>query len=387
MTNFGKVHKIAVLRANGIGDYIFCLPALEALRATFPDAEIVLLGKAWHRAYLTGRPGAIDRVVELPTARGVGAAEDAREDVAALDSFFDAMRAERFDLAFQLHGGGRWSNPFVKRLGARHTFGLCAADAEPVEFSVPYLYYQPEVFRYLEVVALAGAHAAGWEPRMSVTDEDLAAARAVLPAGKTVAVLHLGASDPRRRWPAARFARVGDALGDAGALIVVNATGDERPQLDELAENMRHPFIDLGPDSTLSLLTGVLAQAALIVANDSGPLHLARAIGTASVGIYWCGNLINAGPTSRTRHRPLLSWRLACPECGVNTIEQRCEHTASFVADIPPEEAIGQALDLLSAAVKQPAAASLPRFPTQQPQQPLHPAIPVLPVPSLRADY
>ncbi|MCK0513110.1 glycosyltransferase family 9 protein [Aromatoleum buckelii] len=383
MTNFGKVRKIAVLRANGIGDYIFCLPALDALRATFPGAEIVLLGKAWHRTYLTGRPGAIDRVVELPAARGVGAPEDTREDTAALDSFFHAMRAERFDLAFQLHGGGRWSNPFIKQLGARHTFGLCAADAEPLEFSVPYIYYQPEVFRYLEVVALAGARPAGWEPRMSVTDEDLAAARAVLPAGKTIAVLHLGASDPRRRWPAASFAAVGDALGDAGAMIVVNATGDERPQLDELAENMRHPFIDLGPDSTLSLLTGVLAQAALIVANDSGPLHLARAVGTASVGIYWCGNLINAGPTSRTQHRPLLSWRLACPECGANTIEQRCEHTASFVADIPPEDAIGQALDLL-AAETQPAAASLPRVTTQQP---LHPALTALPIPFVRADY
>ncbi|WP_241762768.1 glycosyltransferase family 9 protein [Aromatoleum aromaticum] len=282
--------------------------------------------------------------------------------------------------------GGRWSNPFVKRLGARHTFGLCAADAEPLEFSVPYIYYQPEVFRYLEVVALAGGRAAGREPRMSVTEEDLTAACAVLPPGKTIAVLHLGASDPRRRWPAASFAAVGDALGDAGAVVVVNATGDERPQLGELAEKMRHPFIDLGPDSTLSLLTGVLAQAALIVANDSGPLHLARAVGTASVGIYWCGNLINGGPTSRTRHRPLLSWRLACPECGANTIEQRCEHTASFVADIPPEDAIGQALDLLAAA-RRPAAAGLPRPSMQQPQQSLHPAMAILPVPSVRADY
>src|SRR5436309_7008981 len=65
------VRKIAVLRANALGDFIFALPALEALRAAYPQAEIVLLAKGWHATFLKGRPGPVDRVVVVPPCEGV----------------------------------------------------------------------------------------------------------------------------------------------------------------------------------------------------------------------------------------------------------------------------------------------------------------------------
>ncbi len=65
------IHKIAVLRANAIGDFIFSLPALDALRAAYPGAEIVLLGQPWHEGFLAERPGPVDRVVVVPRTRGV----------------------------------------------------------------------------------------------------------------------------------------------------------------------------------------------------------------------------------------------------------------------------------------------------------------------------
>jgi ADP-heptose:LPS heptosyltransferase len=355
------VRKIAVLRANGIGDYVFCLPALHALRRRFAEAEIVLLGQPWHADFLRARPGPVDRVIVLPPARGVGAPEHAPQDEAALARFFDAMRGERFDLAFQLHGGGRWSNPFVKRLGARRSFGLRSADAEALDDDVPYVYYQPEVFRYLEVVRLAGAEAVGVEPQLAVTEADLRAARALLPARRPLAALHLGATDPRRRWPVERFAEVGDALAAAGATVVALAVGDERPLALALQQAMRHPALDLGAHDaarSLSCLVGTLALADVLVGNDSGPLHVACAVGTATVGIYWCGNLINAGPTTRARHRPLLSWRLQCPECGQDTTVQRCAHRSSFVAEVPADAVIAEALDLLQRERAEPARAA-----------------------------
>lgn len=58
---FEGVRKIAVLRANALGDYVFSLPALDALRAAYPQAEIVLLGQPWHARFLAGRPGPLDR--------------------------------------------------------------------------------------------------------------------------------------------------------------------------------------------------------------------------------------------------------------------------------------------------------------------------------------
>src|SRR2546426_2021754 len=112
------VRKIAVLRANALGDFIFILPALEALRAAYPRAEIVLLARAWHREFLAGRPGPVDRVVEVPPSRGINDEPGRVEVPARLEAFFAGMRRERFDLALQLHGGGRNSNPFLLRLGA-----------------------------------------------------------------------------------------------------------------------------------------------------------------------------------------------------------------------------------------------------------------------------
>ena len=77
-------------------------------------------------------------------------------DAAVLDRFFEDMRQERFDVAVQLHGGGRHSNPFVRRLGARLTVGLRAEDAPALDRTVPYRYFQHETLRFLEVAAQLG---------------------------------------------------------------------------------------------------------------------------------------------------------------------------------------------------------------------------------------
>ncbi len=342
------VHKIAVLRANGLGDFVFTLPALASLRAAYPAAEIVLLGREWHRELLAGRPGPVDRVVPVPNgAIGDEATPTATpEEVAA---FLAALHAERFDLALQLHGGGRNSNPFTLQLGARVTVGLRTPDAPPLDRWLPYIYFQPEVIRYLEVVALVGAAPVTLEPHLCVRDADLAAAHAVVPeAPAPLAVLHPGAGDPRRRWPPEKFAGVGDALAHAGARVAVIGLPAEAQLVQRVIKAMRAPALDLSGRLSLPALVGLLARAAVVVSNDSGPLHLAHAVGTATVGIYWCGNLINSAPLTRGRHRPLASWQLTCPVCGRNCISDHCHHDASFVAEVPVGDVTAAALDLLS---------------------------------------
>src|SRR2546430_2056491 len=182
------VRRIAVLRANALGDFIFALPALEALRAAYPQAEIVLLAKKWHATFLQGRPGPVDRVVAVPPYPGVSeepgtpSTRHSLECTAELEQFFEAMAQERFDLAIQIHGGGRYSNPFLLRLGARLTVGLKTPDAAPLDRWVPYVYIQSEVLRYLEVVALVGATTHVLGPRIAVTAQDLAEAERVVPS-------------------------------------------------------------------------------------------------------------------------------------------------------------------------------------------------------------
>ncbi len=341
------IRKIAVVRANALGDFVFALPALHALQAAYPQAEIVLLGKRWHEEFLKGRPGPVTRVVVVPPSKGVNEPAE-HENLAELDRFFTEMQAEHFDLALQMHGGGRNSNPFTLRLRASYTAGMKTPDAAVLDRWMPYIYWQNEISRLLEVVSLVGAAPIMLEPQLQVTQRDLDESCKAFPQNdQPLVVLHPGASDTRRRWAPQNFAAVGDVLSKEGYLVTVVGIPDEQDAVNEVLEAMQQPVVDLCGKLSLHGLTGLLRRASLIVANDSGPRHLAEAVGTPTVGIYWCGNVINAGSAFRTKHRPHLSWRLECPICGRNTIHDRCEHNPSFVDEVRVEEVVESALDVL----------------------------------------
>jgi len=339
--------KIAVLRANGLGDLVFSLPALEALRARYRDAEIVLLGAAWAARLLMSRPGPVDRVVPVPPGVGLRDEPGGEAEPAGAGAFFRRMRAERFDLALQMHGGGRSSNPFVSRLGARETVGHRSPDAAPLDRWLPYVYLQPEILRYLELVALLGAEPVTLAPRLAVTDDDRAAAARALGELGPFAVLHPGATDARRRWPAQRFAEVGDELAARGlAVLIVRGPRDAEPG-DRVARAMRAPARQVSLH--LGGLVGVLSAARVVVANDSGPLHLAAAVGAPTVGLFWGANIVGSVPPWRSRHRPLGAFDVACPVCGTDNLRDRCGHAVSFVERIPVDEVVAAAAELLDA--------------------------------------
>ncbi|MDP8951573.1 MAG: glycosyltransferase family 9 protein [Actinomycetota bacterium] len=353
-----NVRKIAVLRAGGIGDFIFTLPALHALRVAYPKAEITLLGEAWHEKLLSGRPGPLGRAIAVPRSTGVnGPDTGVEEDEEELERFFARMREERFDLALQMHGGGGYSNPFVRKFEARVTAGARAPGAPPLDRCVPYVYHQSEYLRHLEVAGLVGARTVDLEPHLPVTDGDLAEAGGVVPEddGPLIA-LHPGAGDPRRRWPAEKFATVGDALARSGARVTVVGVEEDRELVSGVVDAMNREALNLCGQLSLSGLAGLLSRCAVVVSNDSGPLHLGVAVGAATVGIYWGPNFINAAPPTRARHRPALSWRTGCSVCGATLFNGSCEHRASIVADVPTEEVADFALDLL---------ASEPAFPVR----------------------
>ncbi|MCC9197313.1 glycosyltransferase family 9 protein [Arthrobacter sp. zg-Y820] len=340
---FPGVSRIAVLRGGGLGDLMFALPAIEALAAAYPDAEITLLGAPLHAALLAGRPGPVHRVEVLPFASGIRPGPD---DPAAAAAFHAAMRARSFDLAVQVHGGGRNSNPFLLQLGAAHTVGTRTPDAAPLERTIPYIYYQHEVLRALEVAGLAGAVPLTLEPQLEVLPVEEEKAEAYLAPGRDLVTLHPGATDPRRRWPASAFAAVAVRAAADGCrvLVVGDDDGDRR-----LAEQIvALSLAESGPETDVASVAGqldigtlaaLLKASTVMVGNDSGPRHLAQAVGTPTVGIYWFGNVINAGAMGRTRHRVHMSWVSACPVCGINVTQvgwtaERCAHDDSFVAAV-----------------------------------------------------
>lgn len=343
------VRKIAVLRANLLGDFVVSLPALEALRAAYPRAEIVLLGRDWHRRLLRARPGPVDRVVVIPELPGLREERGSSVSREEIDAFYEAMILERFDLALQMHGGGKHSNPIVRRLGARMTAGLRAPDAPPLQRWVPYDRHQMEVLRYLEVVSLVGAPVTTLEPRLAVIDADLAEAeRTLAEDGRPLVVLHPGARHTERRWPAERFATVGDALAAAGARVAVTGHRGEGAVIRRVIRGMTQPAENLGGRLSLGGLAGLYHRCAVVVSNDTGPLHLARAVGAATVGIYWAYNLVAYGPLLRTRHRVAVSWRDDRQRCWPGCSDPFCQRCEPFVADIGVEDVREPALDLLA---------------------------------------
>ncbi|WP_345152553.1 glycosyltransferase family 9 protein [Micromonospora maritima] len=351
------VERIAVLRANALGDFIFVLPALDALRAAYPSAEIVLLGAPWHAALWRDRPGPVDRVLVVPPAPGL---RDPGPDETPAETaeFLAAARAERFDLALQVHGGGANSNPFVAGLGARVTAGLRADGAPPLDRWLRYVYYQHEVIRYLEVAALVGAPATTITPALAVTGADRAEAAEVLGAPTRPRVaLHPGATDTRRRWPPESFAEVARALHGDGYEVLATGTPAERETVDAVVATAGVPVRPQVGTLSLGALAATYADCALVVSNDTGPLHLAAAVGAPTVGIFWVGNLINGASPLRGRHRPIAAWTTLCPVCGVDCTpgiyphrpgDGECPHRVSFVADVPAAEVVEAARELLT---------------------------------------
>jgi ADP-heptose:LPS heptosyltransferase len=343
------VRKIVVLCPNQVGDFVFALPALHAFKHAYPDAELVLIGKPWHSEFLRGRPGPVDRVVEMPPYAGVGMPAHAQLDPAPAGRFLQAMRAERFDLAVQMFGGGRYSNPFLLQLGARLSIGARADDAPPLDRWVRYAEPGNRRLAQLEVAALVGAVPPLLPRELELAEDDRREAAVVLPPvrGERLAVLQPGSTDPRRCWPATRFAAVGDALARAGAQVAINGTAAEAPLVRAVAEAMEQPSIDLSGRLSLRGLCGLLERARIMVSNDTGPLHLALALGTPCVGIFWLTNLIDGTPLRQGLLRAALSVRVHCPVCGAVNLASRCPHDSSFVDDVPVDEVAGMATSLL----------------------------------------
>lgn len=351
-----NIKKIAILRANALGDFLVTLPAIQAIRALYPDAEIVLLGKPWHKEFLIPGRTPIDRVIVVPVMKGIRNETDQFENIAEQEIFFQEMQKEHFDIAIHFQGNGVSANPFINRLGAGITVGLSSEHSEPIDLSVPFYYYQSEALRFLEVAALIGAKTNDLESHIHILKKDEEEIKGLLSflEQKPFVVLHPFVADIRRTWPVENYAPLADRLKEKNIEVVFTGSADDCDGVEEIMSKMKHKAINASGTLSLGGLSAILKQATLVIAADTGPLHLARAVNTPTVGIYWAPNLINWGPLSRSIHRPVISWNMACPFCGIIPNDpypflpqNDCVHNVSFVRDITVEAVMDAAEDLL----------------------------------------
>ena len=313
-----RVSRIAVVRAlPGVGDLLCTLPALRALRATHPGARVTLVGLPTAAWFVARHPELVD---DLLVVDGVPGLPEIEADPGAALRFYAAAQARRFDLAVQLHGDGRASNPLTTMLGARHQVTAHRpGDWRPPGTTIPYPAEGPEIHRLLAVTTAAGCPPVGDDVDMPLDPVEVTAAGAL--TGHTAArrngarangasaadagyvCLHPGASRAENRWPAAGFAAVGDRLAAAGHRVVLTGTIGERPVVAAVAQAMEAPVVDLCGCTSVGTLAAVFAGARLVVSNDTGAAHVAAAVRAPSVVVFPAhGDPDRWAPLDRDRH-------------------------------------------------------------------------------------
>jgi ADP-heptose:LPS heptosyltransferase len=340
------VHKIMVVLDLELKDMLLALPALDTLRLTYPQAEICMVGLPWHTQFWHGRPGPVDRVIQLPYAPS--AEELTPEEEQAAEQFWADLVDDEFDLVLQLGSRPIEHAPSLRRLGARVTAGFRSFNSPMLDRWVPYAYYQPDVLRYLEAVSLVGAQPLSLEARLIITEADCAEIGWLdLDHRRPLAVLVPNAADSRRCWPVDKFAAVADGLARQGVRVALAGMAEDAIVVCQVAAACSSPVENLCGQLSLRGLTALFSQAAVVVSNESGLLHLAEAAGAPTVGIFWCADMIASGPLTRSRHRPAVSWQVECPVCGMNSTRSACGHTDSFVDEVQVAEVLTSSIELL----------------------------------------
>jgi ADP-heptose:LPS heptosyltransferase len=308
--------RIAVFRALQLGDLLCAVPALRALRQAAPKAHITLLGLAGAREFVQRFNRYVDDLLVFP---GIDAFPEQTPRLDGLPAFFAVAREEQFDLALQMHGSGAQSNDIVARLGAREWAGFVPNQGEEVPgLRLAWPDALPEPQRYLALMRWLGLPAVDAALEFPLTEADWCEAGELirtsgLQAERTI-VLHPGARLPSRRWPAERFAAVARQLAEEGWQVAITGAGFERPLAAEVAQLAAGCTVDLSGRTSLGALAGLVANARLVICNDTGVSHVAAAVHTPSVVIASGSEVRRWAPLDRHRH-VVLSVQTPCRPC------------------------------------------------------------------------
>jgi ADP-heptose:LPS heptosyltransferase len=369
-----RVRKILVPAYAGIGNIVLYTPALRALRALFPDAEIVLaVGNNRSNDEVLGRD-LVDRVVEVPL----------KGSLARKVSDVLRLRRERFDLcvnaffcywpyqvAFSAFARIPWRCGHVTSPGWNGLFD------ELYNIRVVMGRDQYESERYLELAYALGVRRGSIdsEPSLVVTEAARQRARAHLEPlgvrpGVPYVVVHAGTSAVLswKQWGVDRFTEAILKLAERHphAFVLVGAP-DERESLEPLratlAERLGSRFVDLVGATDIPTLAAVVERADLLVGNDSGPMQIAVALRVPTV-VPW-------GPSDLPRNAPrgslhtVLFKQLPCAPCyhmpgdskvHLCTIDRKC------LRDIEVDEVVDAAnMRLVSSRVPTPTEVANPR--------------------------
>ena len=302
--------RFLIVRLGALGDVVHAIPVAAALRRAFPSARIDWLVSARHREILDLVP-VIDRRLVINDRPSTGSGPEAGAGAGGT-SFLNAireLRRSRYDVAIDLQGLIK-SAMLARSSGAPRVVGFSSRYARERAARLFYTdaydpgrggLYDPRETRHvvdinLGLLSVLGIVAAARE--FPIEDIDSDAARTVRQqTGGRYALLNPGAAWPNKRWPPARLAAIATELRARHGLMSVVLWG---PGEDALAADVvagANGAAVISPRTTIADLVALARRAALMVSGDTGPTHIAAALGTPIVGIY--------GPTRPARNGPM----------------------------------------------------------------------------------
>lgn len=290
--------RILCLRLERIGDLLMTLPALGALRAAFPNARIDLATGSWNQE-LASALTMVDTVATIDAAwlsRGAGGT-----GVGGVLTGAAAWRAARYDLALNFEPDIR-SNLAARLSGARVVAGFRSGGGGPLlDVALDY-----DVTRHTSENALAlvravthGQTAQPSTPALRVPAANRDAADRLLGAAQRVYVgVHVSGGRLVKQWPEERFAETARRLiAERGATIVFTGSAEDRAMVQRAMRDLPPAHVvDASGVTSLLTVAAILERLALLVTGDTGPMHLAHAVGTAIVAIF--------GPSDPKRYAP-----------------------------------------------------------------------------------
>lgn len=350
MTTWNQARHILCIRLDSMGDVLMTSPAFRALKNAGPGRQLTLL---------TGPAGAeagalipeIDRVIsyQAPWMKASAPRRSSRADLALLGR----LMAGHFDAAVIFTSYSQsalpaaltcWLAEIPLRLAysREKPYHLLSDHRPELE---PEKILRHETQRQLDLVASVGAFTADVRLSLRPARPAYEHVRAWL-AGQGISgpwmVVHVGASAPSRRYPAAHFTRVIDLLAAEGIHAVLTGSAAEAPLVAEVLAGSRAGGFSAAGAFDLSQTAALIDLAPLIITNNSGPAHIAAAMGTPVVDLY---ALTNPQHTPWAVPSRVLSYDVPCKFCYSSIC--KAEHH-DCLRQIAPEQVLTAALDLLA---------------------------------------